>query len=410
MGVLADRFSPFGTTIFTEMTLLAQQHGAVNLAQGFPDFDGPEYVKHAALESIRLGQNQYARMYGVPPLNEAVAGWWREATGVEIDPTAQVTVTSGCTEAIAAALMGLVNPGDEVILFEPYYDSYRASVAMAGGVAKFVTLRAPARDAGGFWFDFDQLSQAFTNRTRAILVNTPHNPTGKVFSRNELEAIAALCIKHGVVAVTDEVYERLTFEPDAPHVRLATLPGMANRTMTLSSLGKSFSLTGWKVGWAVASPELSRAVRAAHQFITFATATPLQHGAAAALAMRDERERAIEDLRGQLEWARVYLADALGRLGFMVHRPQGAYFIMADWTGVEQARAAGWTTDVEFCRGLTAAAGVAAIPPSVFYEHPREGRPMARFAFCKKRETMEEAVRRLERWASLPEARAMVGG
>lgn len=399
---LAQRFAPFGTTIFTEMTLLAQMHGAVNLAQGFPDFDGPEFIKAAATGAVGCGgsgQNQYARMFGVPPLNRAVAGWWREATGVEIDPDAHVTVTSGCTEAIAAAMLGLVNPGDEVVLFEPYYDSYRAAVAMAGGVPRFVTLRPGSGAGAGFVFDPGELRAAFTDRTRVVLVNTPHNPTGKVFTRDELSLIAGLCVERGVVALTDEVYERLTYDPARPHVRLATLPGMAERTVTMSSLGKTFSLTGWKIGWAIACPELGRAVRAAHQFMTFATATPLQHGAAAALARIDERERAVGELLGHFAWARGFLASALEGLGFGVHRPDGAYFILADWTRPGRAGPGRFADDAEFCRSLTAEAGVAAIPPSVFYEHREHGRSLARFAFCKRRETLEEAVRRLERWA-----------
>lgn len=395
-SAIADRFQPFGTTIFTEMTALAQKHSAVNLAQGFPDFDGPEYVKAAAAEAMRLGHNQYARMFGVPPLNAAIVGWWKEAAAAEIDPDTQVTVTSGCTEAIAAAMLGIVNPGDEVILFEPFYDSYRASVAMAGGIAKFVTLHAPreGQDASGFWFDPDQLRAAFSPNTRAILVNTPHNPTGKVFTREELGLIADLCRQHGVIALTDEVYERLTYRDDRPHVRLATLPGMADRTITMSSLGKSFSLTGWKVGWTISSPELARAVRAAHQFLTFATSTPFQLGAAAALSMRTEREQYLRGLLDDFRWGREFLGSALHRLGFRVHSPEGAYFIMADWGGVRIAKR--FEDDAAFCKVLTADARVAAIPPSVFYENREHGKSMVRFAFCKRRETLEEAVRRLE--------------
>jgi len=398
--VVADRFASFGTTIFTEMTLLAQAHGAVNLAQGFPDFDGPEHVKAAARVAAEAGHNQYARMFGVPALNRAVASWWKEATGAEVDADTWLTVTSGCTEAIAAAMLGLVNPGDEVILFEPFYDSYRASVAMAGGVAKYVTLRAPVDGGTGeFWFDEQELRRAFTGRTRAILVNTPHNPTGKVFSREELGLIAELCMKHDVIALTDEVYERLTYTHAKPHVRLATLDGMGERTLTMSSLGKTFSLTGWKVGWAIGKPELGRAVRLAHQFLIFSTATPLQHGAAAALGEVAEREKYVGELLAEFRWGRAFLGGALERLGFRVYLPEGAYFIMADWRDVGRSGMDQFGDDVAFCKALTAEAGVAAIPPSVFYEHRDFGKTMARFAFCKKRETLEEAVRRLERWA-----------
>jgi aspartate/methionine/tyrosine aminotransferase len=342
-------------------------------------------------------------MFGIPALNAAIAGWWRECTGVEVDPDREVSVTSGCTEAIAAAMLGLVNPGDEVILFEPYYDSYRAAVAMAGGIARCVTLRVPegssVETGRGFWFDPDELRRAFTARTRAILVNTPHNPTGKVFGRGELGLIAELCVASNAVALTDEVYERLTYEPSLPHVRLAMLPGMAERTVTMSSLGKTFGLTGWKVGWAVAPPELTRAVRAAHQFLTFATATPLQHGAAAALGMVEERERYVGELLTRFGWGREFLGTALTGFGFKVFMPAGAYFIMADWTTAGRTRPGQYADDAAFCKALTAEAGVAAIPPGAFYEHREHGQGLARFAFCKRQETLEEAVRRLERWA-----------
>lgn len=403
----AQRFAPFGTTIFTEMTLLAQKHSAVNLAQGFPDFDGPPFIIDAAAQALRSGHNQYARMFGLPVLNRAIADQWQRSTHTEIDPDRQVTVTSGCTEAIAAAMLGLVDPGDEVILFEPYYDSYRASVAMAGGIAKFVTLRPPSGDTprglaapgrGAFWFDPDELRAAFTSRTRLILVNTPHNPTGKVFTRAELQLIADLCQDRNVTAVTDEVYERLTYEPEQPHVRLATLPGMAERTLTLSSLGKTFSLTGWKIGWAIGTPELSAAVRSAHQFLTFATSTPLQVGAAAALSRIDESQRAVRDLVETLRAGRELLTAALARLGMTVYHPAGAYFVIADFTSMPRGRS--FSDDQDFCRTLTAEAGVAAIPPSVFYQNREHGRSLARFAFCKRSETLIEAVRRLEVWAA----------
>ncbi len=383
---VASRLAAFGTTIFTEMTLLAQKHGAVNLAQGFPDFDGPEFVKDAAVRAIAAGESQYARMFGIPALNRAIADAWSRRTGESIDPDTQVTVTSGCTEAIAAALLGLINPGDEVVLFEPYYDSYRACVEMAGGVARFVTL-VPAGDPdAGFAFDPEQLRRAFTPRTRALLLNSPHNPTGKVFTRPELAMIAELCVRRGAIAITDEVYERLTFELARPHISLGTLPGMAERTVTLSSLGKTFSLTGWKVGWAVATPALSKAVRAAHQFLTFATCTPMQHAAAAAIMHGEEY---VQQLVEQYRSSRDFLSGVLRGIGFKVYPCEGTYFIMADHA------AFGMGDDVSFCRRLTAEVGVAAIPPSVFYDNPDNGRRLARFAFCKRRETLEKAAERL---------------
>jgi aspartate/methionine/tyrosine aminotransferase len=398
---VAQRFAPFGTTIFAEMTALALRHNAVNLSQGFPDFDGPEPIKRAAAEAIASGQNQYARMQGVPALNAAIVRWWERSSGQEIDGEAQVTVTSGCTEAIAATYLGLLNPGDEVILFEPYYDAYKAAAAMAGATVRTVTLRAPGpqaragmahpASAQAFTFDPAELRRAITPRTRAIMVNTPNNPTGKVFTREELGIIAELCIQNGLVAITDEVYERLTFEPDLPHIHLAALPGMAERTITLSSLGKTFSLTGWKIGWALASPELTRAVRAAHQFITFCSSTPLQAGAAAAL---DRGDDSIADLVAMLKGGRDFLGSALERIGFRVFKPAGTYFICVDHTPVSAGK-----DDVEFCRWLATEVGVAAIPPSFFYDHPEHGRPLARFAFCKRRQTLEAAVERLMRLA-----------
>jgi aspartate/methionine/tyrosine aminotransferase len=398
-GQIVDRLKPFGTTIFTEMTLLAVKHKAVNLAQGFPDFDGPEFVKRAGIAAIESGRGQYARMFGDAALNGAIAGWWKKWTGIAIDPDVNVTVTSGCTEAIAAAILGLVNPGEKVILFQPFYDSYRACVALAGAEAVFVTLRPPPafREAAThepFTFDEGELRRAFESGARAILVNTPHNPTGKVFSREELGLIAELCQKHGTIAITDEVYECLTFEARLPHVRLATLPGMADRTVTLSSVGKTFSLTGWKIGWAICSAELSKAVRAAHQFLTFATATPLQLGAAVALSS-PETEGYLRELAKDYAAKREFLAEALAGLGLRVFMPAGTYFVMADHS--EVGGRLGLADDVAFCRYLTETVGVAAIPPSVFYDDPKEGKSLVRFAFCKKQETLDEAVKRLGR-------------
>lgn len=380
-GQVADRLASFGSTIFTEMSRLAAERGAINLGQGFPDFDGPDFVKDAAIEAIRAGHGQYARMFGIPALNEAIAAFWRERSGRGIDPDAEVTVTSGCTEALVASFLGLVDPGSEVVVFEPYYDSYRACLAMAGAAPRFVTLRPP-----DFAIDEAELRSAFSSKTRAILVNTPHNPTGKVFSRAELELIAGLCREHDCLAITDEVYERLVFEGE--HVRMATLDGMWERTVTLSSLGKTFSLTGWKVGWAIAPPELSRGVRAAHQFITFATATPLQHGAVAALeAPQTYYDRFVADYRTR----RDLLIDGLAQAGFEVYPPQGTYFILADHTRF------GFADDVAFCRHLVDKAGVAAIPPSAFYHDPADGRNLVRFAFCKTLSVLREAIERLHR-------------
>ncbi|MBX9736519.1 MAG: aminotransferase class I/II-fold pyridoxal phosphate-dependent enzyme, partial [Phycisphaerales bacterium] len=339
--------APFGTTIFATMTRLAQQHGAVNLSQGFPDFDGPEFVKDAAIAAIRREHNQYAPMPGIPSLRAALAARFTRSTAIACDPDTQVIVTAGCTEAIAACMLGLLNPGDEIILFEPFYDSYRACVAMAGATARFVALKPPTHTpttasaahatgttnsshdassgeqgrihAAPFTFDPEALAHAITPKTRAILINTPHNPTGKVFTRAELELIASLCIKHDVIAICDEVYERLLFDTHQ-HISLATLPGMSERTITLNSIGKTFSFTGWKIGWAIGPAPLIASVRAAHQFLTFAVATPLQHACVEALAREDE---AVGPLRALLDRNRSALCPALASLGFQVFQPEG---------------------------------------------------------------------------------------
>ena len=313
LSPLARRLEGFGTTIFTEMTRLAIEHGAVNLAQGFPDFDGPDFVKEAAIAAIREGKGQYARMTGIPDMHTALSAKYRRDYGLDYAEGEEWTVTSGATEAIFSAIQGTCGTGDEVVLFEPYYDSYKASVRMAGARPKIVTLHAP-----DWRFDPGELAAAFTSKTRAILVNTPHNPTGKVFSRNELESIAELCRERDVLCITDEVYEHLVYE--GAHVPMATLPGMRERTITISSFGKTFSLTGWKIGWAGAPAPLTAAVRAAHQFVTFATATPLQHAASVALTVGGEYYRL---LCNSYRAKRDYQQRELERIGFAVRRPAG---------------------------------------------------------------------------------------
>jgi N-succinyldiaminopimelate aminotransferase len=373
----AARLAGFGTTIFTEMSALAERTGAINLGQGFPDEDGPAEVVEAAAAAMRAGHNQYAPLPGVPALREAIAAHQRRFYGIELDPGAQVQVTFGATEAIAAALLALCDPGDEVVTFEPYYDSYAAGIAIAGATRRVVTLRPP-----DWAVDPDALAAAVSPRTRLLLLNSPHNPTGKVFARPELERIAALCREHDLLVVTDEVYEHLVFERD--HVPLATLPGMAERTLTISSLGKTFSFTGWKVGWACGPPELVAAVRTAKQFLTFAGGTPLQHAGAAALALGDGFYAAVAaNLRGK----RDRLCAGLEAAGLRVHRPAGTYFVNAEVGGDGAA----------YCRELPARAGVVAIPTSVFYDDPDAGRALVRFAFCKRDEVIDEAAARLAR-------------
>jgi len=379
--VRSRRLDGFGTTIFTEMTRLAQLHGAINLSQGFPDFDGPDLAKDAAIAAIRDGHGQYARMSGAAELHAALSEKYRRDWGLEYAVDSELTVTSGATEAIFAAIQGVCDPGDEVVLFEPYYDSYKASVVMAGAVPRVVALRGP-----DWTLDRDEVRAAFTRATRAILLNTPHNPTGKVFSPDELAFLAGLCRERDVLCITDEVYEHLVYE--GRHTPMATLPGMRERTITISSFGKTFSLTGWKIGWAAGPPELAGAVRAAHQFITFATATPLQQGAAVARARAGEGY--YRNLLGGYREKRDFLVRELQRIGFRVASPAGAYFVCADF------RPFGFDDDQAFVRHLIEKVGVAAIPPSVFYDRPELGRWYVRFAFCKKMETLEAAVKRLE--------------
>ncbi len=391
MTQIADRFKPFGTTIFTEMTALANRFDAVNLAQGFPDFDGPDLGKLAAKNAIDDHFNQYAPLAGLPALREAISRWSVDFNNHPCDPDSEITVTSGCTEAIAAALLGLVNPGDEVILFEPFYDSYRACLAMAGAVPKFVTIKANSPNQDGFTFDPEDLKAAFSDQTRAILVNTPHNPTGMVMTNAQLTLIADLCKKHDAIALSDEVYERLTFDSHI-HRSIATIQGMKERTVMMSSLGKTFSLTGWKVGWAIAPSDLTAAIRSAHQFLTFSVPGPMQIGAAALL---DHSRDEIERLAIHYGQTREVLCEALDELGFKVHRPQGAYFIMAEHETVSQRL--GLKTDVDLCTWLPEHAGVAAIPPSAFYEHPEHGAGFVRFAFCKRMATIDHAIERLRK-------------
>lgn len=382
MQYLSTRLNGFGTTIFAEMTALAQRFDATNLGQGFPDFDTPDFVKRAAIRAIEAGRNQYCRTHGVPELTSAIAEHQKRFWGLSYDPETEITVYSGATEAIAATLQALCNAGDEVVLFEPFYDSYRASVAMAGAVDRVVTLGAP-----DFALEAESLERAITPRTRVLLLNSPHNPTGKVFSRAELELVAATCKRYDLVLVTDEVYEHLVFE--GQHVPLASLPGMRERTVLISSAGKSFSVTGWKVGYTCAPPELTRAVRTAHQFITFCTSTPFQYALAEAYRAPDAY---FEEFRAGYLRRRDLLCRGLAHLGFEVIVPAGTYFALTD------IRPVGFTDDVEFCTMLPEKARVAAIPVSAFSVNKAEYRHLVRWAFCKSETLIEEALRRLGVW------------
>ncbi|HEU4894385.1 MAG TPA: aminotransferase class I/II-fold pyridoxal phosphate-dependent enzyme [Acidimicrobiia bacterium] len=375
---IARRLAPFGVTIFTEMTQLALEHDAINLGQGFPNWDGAEFVKEAAARSMSEGgHDQYPPSPGITPLREAIAGRYGPLLGRDLDPGSEITVTCGCTEGLAAAFLGLVDPGDEVVLFEPYYDAYPVNAALAGARPRYVALRPP-----DFEIDLDELAGAFGPRTRAIVVNNPHNPTGRVFTEEELQAIADLCLEFDVIAICDEVYEEMTY--DVTHRRLATFEGMWERTLTLSSLGKTFSLTGWKLGWAIGPAELTRGLRSAHQFLTFTTPTPVQHGAVAAMCAPEGFYR---DLRTSYQAKRDLLAGGLEKIGFEPYLPQGTYFLMAGHPDAADDRT--------FCKDLVARAGVVTIPPSVFYSRPELGSGLVRFAFCKDEAILEEALDRL---------------
>jgi N-succinyldiaminopimelate aminotransferase len=384
---IAARVRDLPVTIFSEFSALAARTGAVNLGQGFPDFDGPEEVRETAVRALRSGVNQYALGAGSQNLRRAIAEHAARFYGQSVDPEQDITVTAGATEALFDALLGLLDPGDEAVLFEPFYDSYAAAVGMAGATLRPVTLRPPATGHPGWWFDQAELESAFGPRTRVVVVNSPHNPTGKVFSGAELEFIGHLCARHDVVALTDEVYEHLVYPPHH-HLRLATLPGMAQRTLSVSSGGKSFSYTGWKVGWAIGPAALRRAVAQAHQYVTFAVAAPLQEGIAAALRLPDAY---FQGLLGDYAARRDRLLEALRAAGLEPWSPEGAYFVCVDVTRF------GHPSDAAFCRWLTTEVGVAAIPLSAFYARPAAAPQIARFAFCKTDAVLDEAARRLAR-------------
>ncbi len=380
---LASRLQGIAPTIFTEMSALAMRTGSVNLGQGFPDVDGPPEVIAEAVRALEHGANQYAPGPGVPALREAIARHQQRHYGIDLDPDQNVVVTTGCTEGIAAALLGLVDAGDEVVVLEPYYDSYVAMIQMVGGVRRPVTLRAP-----DFRLDVDALRAAVTPRTRFLLLNSPHNPTGAVLHRDELQAVADMAIEHDLVVITDEVYEHLTFD-GVEHVPLATLPGMFERTLTLSSAGKSYSFTGWKVGWATGPADLVGAVLAAKQWMTFTSGSPLQPAVALAL---DEAPDFPRELGRDLQQRRDLLLAGLAEAGITAYVPQGTYFASAS------VRDLGWPDGMTFCLALPERAGVVAIPTQVFYDDPTDpdgGRHLVRFAFCKTREVIDDGVTRL---------------
>ncbi|WP_309649046.1 pyridoxal phosphate-dependent aminotransferase [Nocardioides sp.] len=377
---LAHRLDGIPPTIFSTMSALAIRTGSLNLGQGFPDVDGPASTIARAVQALRSGANQYAPGIGVPALREAIARHQQRHYGLSLDPDTEVVVTTGCTEAVAAALLGLVDPGDEIIVLEPYYDSYVAMIQMAGGVRRPVTLRAP-----DFRLDVAALRAAVTPATRFVLLNSPHNPTGAVLTREELAAVATLVIEHDLVVITDEVYEHLVFD-DHEHVPIATLPGMRERTLTLSSVGKSWSFTGWKVGWATGPAELVGAVLAAKQWLTFTSGSPLQPAVAQAL---DEEPDFPGRLAADLQDRRDLLCSGLAEAGLPVRPPEGTYFATTDISHL------GWPDGLSFCQALPERAGVVAIPAQVFYDDQDAGRQLVRWAFCKERDTIAAGVRRL---------------
>jgi len=378
---LVSRLQGFGTTIFAEMSALAVDTGAVNLGQGFPDTDGPTEISEAAVAAIRAGHNQYPPGPGIAELRRAVAEHQRRFYQLELDPDSEVLVTAGATEAITAALLALCEVGDEVVMFEPYYDSYGAATAMAGAQRVVVTLSPP-----DYGFDVDALAAAVSAKTRAVLLNTPHNPTGKVFSAAELEAVARLCIENDLICITDEVYEHLVFEGE--HIPIATLPGMAERTITISSAGKTFSFTGWKIGWATGPADLLGAVRTAKQFLTYVNGAPFQHAVALGLGLGDDVYRGLAT---ELKTKRDHLCAGLRNAGFEVYPPAGTYFVTTD------IRPFGVDDGMDFCRQLPYRCGVVAVPNVVFYDNQAEGRHLVRFAFCKQLDVLDDAVARLEK-------------
>jgi aminotransferase len=372
----------FTESVIREMTRLCRRHGAVNLAQGFPDFPAPQELKDAACRAINDNVNQYAITWGAPALRDAIAAKQRRCYGMEVDPEREIAVTCGATEAMIASILAIVDPGDEVVVFEPFYENYGPDAILAGAVPRFVPLRPP-----DWSFDPDELAAAFSDKTRGIILNTPNNPTGKVFTGEELETIAMLCRKWDAVAFSDEIYEHILYDR-AEHVPIATLPGMADRTVTINALSKTYSVTGWRVGWTIASPELTSGIRKVHDFLTVGAAAPLQEAGAVALALPDDYYRA---LASDYTARRDLLLAGLRGVGFSCEAPRGAYYILAD------AAEFGCRDDVAFARRLIETVGVGTVPGSSFFSRPELGRTLIRFAFPKQIATLEDAIARLQR-------------
>lgn len=382
---IKDSMREFGETIFAEMSALAVKTGAINLGQGFPDTDGPREIAELAITAIRDGHNQYPPGLGIKKLRDAISHHQMRFYGLEFDSETEVLVTAGATEAIAASLLAICEQGDEIITFEPYYDSYAASIALAGGVRRVITLNTP-----DYSFSIDDLEKLITAKTKAILLNSPHNPTGKVFTHNELSQIANLCIEHDLVAICDEVYEHLVFE--GQHIPLIQYPGMRDRTIQISSAGKTFSFTGWKIGWVCAQPALLDTVRTAKQFLTYVNGAPFQHAIAEALNLPDHYfDNFLEDMKVK----RDCLSQGLEKAGLATFTPQGTYYVTADIENL------GYEDGKQFCLDLPVQCGVVAVPNVVFYDNKDLGSTLIRFAFCKRLDVLEEAVERLQTLESL---------
>ena len=381
----SEKASRFTESVIREMTRLANQHNAVNLSQGFPDFAAPEAIKEAACEAIRADINQYAVTWGAKPLRDAIAADFSTRYRVPVEADAQITVCCGSTEAMIATLMAIVDPGDEVVVFEPFYENYGPDAILSGATPRYVSLRRPSTPDGEWTFDPDELAAAFSNRTRAIIINTPNNPTGKVFTRAELTEIARLCQHWGTIAVTDEIYEHILYD-GTRHIPVASLDGMADRTVTINSVSKTFSVTGWRVGWTISPPDITGAIRKVHDFLTVGAAAPLQAAAATALRLP---ESYYQTLAATYTERRDRLMTILEAAGFVCFKPRGAYYIMTDISGF------GFPDDVAFARHLVSSVGVASVPGSSFYRDPSSGRTQVRFTFCKKKETLDAAEARL---------------
>jgi aminotransferase len=383
----SQKAARFTESVIREMTRLSHQHGAVNLSQGFPDFPAPEAIKAAACEAILADINQYAVTWGAKPLRDAIAADFSRRYGTPVNAETQLTVCCGSTEAMVATMLAIVDPGDEVIVFEPFYENYGPDAVLSGATPRYVRLREPEGSQRDWWFDRDELRAAFNNRTRAIIINTPNNPTGKIFDRDDLTEIAKLCQQWGTIAVTDEIYEHILYD-GAEHIPMATLDGMADRTVTINSVSKTFSVTGWRVGWTIAPPDIAGAIRKVHDFLTVGAAAPLQEASAAALGLPASYYR---ELASSYQVKRDRVMGILKEAGFVCYEPRGAYYIMTD------IAAFGFPDDVAFARYLVTEIGVAAVPGSSFYREPASGRTKLRFCFCKKDETLSAAETRLAR-------------